>query len=374
MQNKIIHADIFEVKVTEKTNWLFIKLENNQNIVGWGEATLQGKSKEIRLIKDKLFELILNKQYSDPFFFKFKLPFNNIVEASISSSIMQCLWDIQGKIENKTISSLFGKKNDLIQTYANFNRSTYDRSLNGIKLRASEVLKDEYNFVKFAPFDEVDPSMETAEILDRMQFGLKRIDIIRNVLGPKVNIMIDCHWRFNYLSSIELIKECENFNLYWLECPIIENLENINDIKKIREKANNKGIKLAGLEKKILKEGYTDFLKAGSYDVMMPDIKYAGGPDELIEIEKIFNLYKVEFSPHNPSGPIAHGHTLHICSTINQSPLMETQYKETPLFDLLLNKPNPKINYGLSEVPNNENGLGISINETNLKTVCNYFL
>jgi L-alanine-DL-glutamate epimerase-like enolase superfamily enzyme len=55
MKNKIIYADIFEVKVTEKTTWLFIKLINYQNIVGWGEATLQGKSKEIFLIKDQIF-------------------------------------------------------------------------------------------------------------------------------------------------------------------------------------------------------------------------------------------------------------------------------------------------------------------------------
>ena len=142
MQNKIINADVYQVKVTEKTNWLFVKLENNQSIIGWGEASLQGKSNEILQIKDKIFELILNKPYSNPLDFKLNLPFKNIVEASISSSIMQCLWDIQGKIENKTISSMFGKKNDLIQTYANFNRSTYDRSLNGVKLRACEVLKD----------------------------------------------------------------------------------------------------------------------------------------------------------------------------------------------------------------------------------------
>ena len=98
MQNKIINADVYQVKVTEKTNWLFVKLENNQSIIGWGEASLQGKSNEILQIKDKIFELILNKPYSNPLDFKLNLPFKNIVEASISSSIMQCLWDIQGKI------------------------------------------------------------------------------------------------------------------------------------------------------------------------------------------------------------------------------------------------------------------------------------
>ena len=83
--------------------------------------------------------------------------------------------------------------------------------------------------------------------------------------------------------------------MYWIECPIIENNENIKNIKSIRSLANKKGIKLAGLEKKILKEGFMSYLKSGVYDVMMPDIKYAGGPDEMLEIEKLFNKYNVSF-------------------------------------------------------------------------------
>ena len=78
------------------------------------------------------------------------------------------------------------------------------------------------------------------------------------------------------------------------------------------------------------------YLKSGVYDVMMPDIKYAGGPDEMLEIEKLFNKYNVEFSPHNPSGPIAHAHSLQVSSATVKNTLMEYQYKETKYFDSLL--------------------------------------
>ena len=47
MNNKIIKANIFKANVTDKTNWLFLKLENELGNFGWGEATLQGKEKEI---------------------------------------------------------------------------------------------------------------------------------------------------------------------------------------------------------------------------------------------------------------------------------------------------------------------------------------
>ena len=75
---------------------------------------------------------------------------------------------------------------------------------------------------------------------------------------------------------------------------IPENLENINSIRKLRSIANKFGIKLAGLEK-ILKDGFYKFLIGEAYDVMMPDVKYAGGPDEMIEIEKTIFKNNVEF-------------------------------------------------------------------------------
>ena len=88
MKNKIINANFFKASVTNKTNWLFLKLENELGNIGWGEATLQGKEKEIFKISEQIFGLILNKNYSSPYDLKKHLPFKNILEASLSSSIL----------------------------------------------------------------------------------------------------------------------------------------------------------------------------------------------------------------------------------------------------------------------------------------------
>lgn len=367
MNNKIIKANIFKANVTDKTNWLFLKLENELGNIGWGEATLQGKEKEIFKISEQIFGLVLNKNYSSPYDLKKHLPFKNILEASLSSSIMQCLWDLQGKIEQKSIGTIFGKNHNKIKTYANFNRSTTDRSPKGIESKVKTVVNEGFELIKFAPFDEVISGMSSKEIRTAMQPGLERINVIRETAGSEIKLMIDCHWRFNYETTINLIEEIENLNLYWLECPIPETTDFLLDIKKIRSIANSKGIKLAGLEKKILAKDFESYIKAGAYDFMMPDIKYAGGPDELITIEKLFNKFNVHFSPHNPSGPVAHAHTLQVCSATNEPALMEYQYKETNYFDTLLEKPNPHISNGFSKIPEHTFGLGITINELELE-------
>ena len=367
MTNKIIKSNLFEANVTKKTKWIFVKLENDIGVFGWGEATLQGKEKEIFSNSERIFELILNKIYISPQDIKKQIPFNNIVEAAISSAIMQCLWDIEGKLKKKSISSLFGKNHEKISTYANFNRSTVDRTPIGISNKLQEVIKDGFTKIKFAPFDEVSVGLTSKEIREAMQPGLERINIIKQTVGPKVDVMIDCHWRFNFETTIDLIKEIGGLNLYWLECPIPETIESIEELKKIRSITNSKGMFLAGLEKKILTAGFERYVKSGVYDVMMPDIKYAGGPDELIALDKFFNDHNVKFSPHNPTGPVAHAHTLQICAAANEPPLMEYQYKETDYFKTLLKNPNPEIVNGKSRLPADDFGAGIKINELELK-------
>jgi galactonate dehydratase len=100
---------------------------------------------------------------------------------------------------------------------------------------------------------------------------------------------------------------------------------------------------------------------------MMPDIKYAGGPDEMIEIEKFFLKNNVEFSPHNPTGPISHLQTLHVCASVTKDALMEHQFEETSYFQKLLNNSPPKIVNGKSLIDIKISGLGNSIDRNILK-------
>ena len=69
----------------------------------------------------------------------------------------------------------------------------------------------------------------------------------------------------------------------------IKSLErSIRDFSGFYAQKGSKGMVLAGLEKKVLIHGFEIYVKSGVYDIMMPDIKYAGGPDELIALEKLF--------------------------------------------------------------------------------------
>jgi len=129
----------------------------------------------------------------------------------------------------------------------------------------------------------------------------------------------------------------------------------------LRSRANAFGIRLAGLETAICRRGFLPYAEAGAYDVMMPDVKYCGGPLEMMAIATDLDSYGIDFSPHNPSGPICHLHSLNICAVLSKTDLLEMQFDESPMFNSLLKNTLPPVAEGEIELFRDLPGLGASL-------------
>ena len=57
-------------------------------------------------------------------------------------------------------------------------------------------------------------------------------------------------------------------------------------------------MKLAGAERQVAIAGFKPFVADGLLDVVMPDIKYAGGYAEMLNIAGLCANHNVGFSPH----------------------------------------------------------------------------
>ncbi len=368
VSNNIIEdAEIFFAHISFNTCWIFVSLKSSNNLIGWGEATLNKSEKLIQDFARNIFPKLIGckledlaKGNHDTF------SFNDLNSSALSSAIISASLDAMAKAKNISLSSHIGNlRNKKIEIYANFNRRTKDRTPEGMKKSAQLVKKKGYKSFKIAPFDELSLYRSKKENYSFLSKCLERIELISNVIGKESKLMIDCHWRFDYELSEILINELSSYNIYWLECPIIEDIENIKIIKMVRNLANKKGIKLAGLETKTTKETFLPFLTSGCYDVMMPDVKYTGGAIKMLEIGKLFDSFGVEFSPHNPSGPICHAHSLQICSAFDKEVMLEHQFDESHLFNELIYNKLPKINNGLCAIDNKSPGIGIEVDLSN---------
>jgi galactonate dehydratase len=83
--------------------------------------------------------------------------------------------------------------------------------------------------------------------------------------------------------------------------------------------ANDRGMRLAGAETLSGLAAYRPLVEGGCYDVLMPDAKHAGGLEEIRRIAGLAQTAGMEIAPHNPTGPVCHAHSVHLCSVIPTS-------------------------------------------------------
>ena len=189
----------------------------------------------------------------------------------------------------------------------------------GFAARAAEAAALGFGAIKIAPFDN-------------LQEGYARIAAVADAIAGRAELQVDCHWRFDEARAQEALGECARLGVTWFECPLPETPEHFAAIKRLRGKANAAGMRLAGAEQFIGTAGFRPLLEQGLYDVVMPDVKYAGGLAECLRIAQLAARHGVACSLHNPSGPVCHAHSLHASAAMESNERLEYQHGETPRF------------------------------------------
>ena len=362
MSERIELARLHAVAATDRTEWLFVELALEDGRTGWGEASLGGHRAAVDAAARDILPRLVERRLTEPDRTMSDLPFDTLPRAAVSSAVSQALWDLDAQREGVPLADrLGGRRRDRIGLYANFNRRTRDRSPAGVAASAREARAAGFTAFKIAPFDEVRPDLPRADMRAAMERGLERAAAIRDALGTGIRLMLDCHWRFDADGAAELVEASRGFDLYWIECPVAETPETIATISRLRHLANASGIRLAGLELQVLQDGFRPYLEAGAYDVMMPDVKYVGGPSEMLRVAGLFARYGVAFSPHNPTGPICHAHSLHVCAALAECDLLEHQFDEGPAFDAIVGEAIPPSRDGFAALNWTRSGLGVAL-------------
>ncbi|MFN6954295.1 MAG: mandelate racemase/muconate lactonizing enzyme family protein [Acetobacteraceae bacterium] len=361
---RIAAAEFLGVQVTPRTNWCFLLLRADSGETGVGECTLSGQE---ALLADEVARrapALLGQEVlarTRPTRLLPNAP-SGLVAHTVVSAIEQALWDLAGQRLGVPIHALGGGAlRERITLYANINRGVSPRTPEGFAAAARRAVADGFTAVKLAPFD---PFVweDAAEPAQRAAYaeGLARIAAVRDAIGPDVALMVDCHWRFSAGGAATLIRDTAPHALFWLECPVAE--ANRAEQRRLRGLANDRGMRLAGAETLAGLAAYRPVIEAGCYDVLMPDVKHAGGHEEIRRIAALAQTAGIEIAPHNPTGPICHAHSLHLCATIPNLLTLEVQYGETPRFFDLVSGAGLAFENGRAAVPQAP-GLGVALCE-----------
>jgi galactonate dehydratase len=362
MNPRIAHIRFHPARATPRTIWLFVSVMDAAGRTGWGEATLEGAEPAVAAVADRMIPDLLDLPGVDSATLGGLLPFQSLPEAAFSSAILQAMADIEAQRTDLPLAIHLGADTVTpVPVYANFNRRTVSRTPEGMAASARTAASQGHVALKIAPFDEVTTDLDRPAMRRAMDMGLARLAAIRDAVGPDAALMADCHWRFDTTGAQELISAAAPLGLYWIECPIAESPEQIPALVDLRRRANGANMRLAGLEMQIGLDGFRPYLDAGAYDVMMPDVKYAGGPGEMMRIAAALHRAGVAFSPHNPTGPVCHAHSLHICAAVGAGARLEMQFDESPMFDGFCETPVPGARDGCVDAAARGPGLGLAL-------------
>jgi galactonate dehydratase len=339
---KKIDTHIFNV--SSKTNWVLISIELENGTIGWGEASLNGWELVIKSVIDSQFQYLLGKDIAVAqveLKIGARSPGGLIASAAVSA-LQQALLSLIANNSQCTLDKpLGGAIRKLIPVYANINRATKLRTPEGFVQTALAAKNAGFEAFKLAPFDGLLPHLCGVGEGDRIiQQAIDAIFAVRDAVGKHARLMVDCHWRFSESAASKAITDLRDANLYWFECPLVETYANFDSLRRLRSQANSQGVLIAAAETQIGLDSFEQIFSEKIYDVVMPDVKYCGGPWVMLEIANRAAECGVKFAPHNPTGPVCHLQSVNVASVAPVFDMLEVQFGESQYFDQIINSSN----------------------------------
>ena len=356
------------VRVNRRGDWIFVVLDTEEGLTGIGEASHSGNDHLVCTIVADLSASLIGRDPTNIARLRQEMAGQRMgrIGATAWSAIEQAAQDVRAQAAGMSLAhSLGGKVRDRIRLYANINRHVEDRSPASFAKAAAAAVEEGFGAIKLAPFDEV-------KVPDRRQHGdsaawrpgVGRVRAVREAVGSDVEVAVDCHSRFALSESFGVAAELEPLDVFWFEEPLP-----VSDLKGLREVRSGIRQSLATAESLFGIDSFHRLLEAGVADVIMPDVKHAGGDGETLLVGELAAMHGVEFAPHNPSGPVASMHSAHVCAAARSFRILEFAWGEVPWRAELLDPPE-QIEDGFLVVSDRP-GLGHTLNA---KTMCRYWL
>ena len=331
----IARIDSHVLHVSPKTNWWFLSVTDSSGAVGWGEGSLNGWEPMLDTVCQQWRSdwLGLNLDQAQQQVRAAPASPGGLVGNTVVSAFLQAVLGLQAQHAGCAPHSLLGPvQRQVVPLYANINRATTDRSPQGFVDTALRARAQGFERFKAAPFDGLTPALcGTAQGQAKIHHGVDCMLALRDALGPQALLMVDCHWRFDEARALQTLRDLAPANLHWFECPLAETHAHWPAMRRLRQAANDQGVLLAAAETQVGLASFQTLFDEALYDVVMPDVKYCGGPWEMLQIAQRAADAGVQFSPHNPSGPVCTWHSLQVGLVAPECAMLEVQFEESEL-------------------------------------------
>ncbi|ATX76380.1 galactonate dehydratase [Reinekea forsetii] len=340
--------------------WLFVKVQTDEGIVGWGEGVLEGHAETMAAKFSELEDFLIG---TDPLRIEDtwqKLYRNGCyrggpVLMSAISGIDIALWDIKGKFLNQPIYSLLGGPvRDKVRSYCWIGG---DRP-SGLVKSVKEMQVKGYDAVKFNICSE----LQIVDSYKKIDGIVKQLDELRTAVGVDMDLAFDFHGRVHEPMAKVLLHELEYLRPIFVEDAVVS-----AQVDAMVNLSRSTSIPLTIGERLHSRYDFKQVFEKRAASVINPDTVHVGGISEMVRIGNWAEAYDVALAPHCPLGPIALAACLQVDAICYNAFIQEQSigihYNQGgDLNDYVMPDSKFEIENGFLPIPNGP-GLGINIDE-----------
>ncbi len=349
----------------EMRNWVFVKVETDQDgLYGWGEATLEWKTRAVVGCIQDLEPLMLGRDPRDiengvramtkHGFWKL-----GVIGRSAIAGIEQAMWDIFGKSVGLPVWRLLGgKTRDHVPVYTHLGmgnmNAVYDqKERSQLQDLVAQIKAKGYNAFKVVfPFYmayTLDPkSMASVD-------GWMRT--LREAAGESTEIMIDFHGKCASVAlAVQCIEMLAPYRPMFAEEPVQP-----GDAVAMKQISERTKVPIATGERLIDRRDFEELCQLRAITIMQPDLCHCGGIWEGKKIAAMGETAMMGVAPHNPLGPIAGVSALHFDISTPNVIIQEEMVGAVPWYSEVVQGPIKMVD-GSWQIPDAP-GLGVEVDE-----------
>ncbi|WP_138444375.1 D-mannonate dehydratase ManD [Sinomonas susongensis] len=314
-------------------NFVTLKITTDDGIVGWGDATLNGRELAVvSYLRDHLAPALLGRdadRIEDTWQFLYRGAYwrRGPVTMAAIGAVDLALWDIKGKALGVPVYQLLGgAARDKVLTYTHATGWDLPELLDSIEQRREQGfravraqsgvpgLDKVYGVTRGAASYEPagrggGPAEEVWDTSAYLRHAPKVLHAVREHVGPELKLLHDVHHRLNPTEAGRLARSLEDVDLFWLED--VTPAENQRLLRAVRAQTT---VPLAIGEvfntiwdcEQLLSERLIDYIRTA--------VVHAGGISHVRKILALAEVYQVKGAPHGPSdvSPVNLSASLHV--------------------------------------------------------------
>jgi galactonate dehydratase len=316
-------------------NFVFVRVDTDEGLHGWGEATLEGKEQTVVTAIDELARYLVGQdpaQIERHYQYMYEAAFwrGGPVLNSAIAGVDQALWDIKGKALGVPVYELLGgAARDRIRYYANgwFHGA---QGIDAIAAAAKVAVANGATALKWDPFGSESLFISTAAI----HAAVDCVAAVREAVGPTIDLLIEVHGRLSPANAIRVAKQIEQYDPFFYEEPVRP--ESMEELALV---ARATSIPIASGERAFSKHDFRPMFEQQAVAYCQPDPCHAGGITEMKKIAAMAEAYHVGFAPHNPNGPVATRVCQHLAAACPNFTILEWMPQDVDWRDAAMGGP-----------------------------------